>query len=293
MKHPNVKSLTVAMAALCGAMLAAGAACAQHVIADVGFEGPEAARYDAAGDRLIVSNLGERGAPNDGFISLVSPDGEVLELKWIAGGDGVELYDPLGVFIKGDTLYVADTDAVRLFDRVSGEPRGAIPVEGAVRLNDLVVADDGTIYVTDSGTAEDDGALYRISPDRQVHVFAARSPDLHRPNGVALTADGLVVHGGLLASNLVFRTPQGEVVRELALPTGRIDGIVALDDGSLLVASQDGGNVYHVSAAGEATEVAGGIAVPAAIGFDTRRNRLVVPQISAASLTLFDLFQDE
>ena len=35
--------------------------------------------------------------------------------------------------------------------------------------------------------------------------------------------------------------------------------------------------------------VASDITVPAAIGLDTKRNRLIIPQIAAASLTLVDL----
>lgn len=269
-------------------------ALAQQVIADVGFQGSEAVRYDAADDRYVVTNLGERGPGNDGFVSLVSPQGEVVELKWIAGGvNGVTLQDPLGLFIRGDEIHVADPKAIHVFDRRTGAPLRTVQVPDAVRLNDLYVTEDGVAYVTDSGTADDHGALYRIQADGTVEAFVARSADLNRVNGVAVTADGLVVHGGLLSDVLTFRdSDTGAIVRELTLPTGRIDGIVALDDGGLLVASQDGHNVYRVSAEGEASAVAGDIAVPAAIGYDTRRARLLVPQIVASSLTIFDIGQE-
>ena len=266
-------------------------AMAQQVIADVGFVGSEAARYDAAADRYIVTNLGPRGPEDDGFVSLVSPEGEVLELKWIEGGkDGVSLQEPLGLFIAGGEIFVADQKAIRVFDRRTGSPLRTIDVPDAVRLNDLFVTDEGVAYVTDSGGEEAHGALYRIQPDGAVEVFAERSAGLHRANGIAVTADGLVVHGGLLSDVLTFRDAEtGIIVREQRLPTGRIDGIVPLSDGGLLVASQDGHNVYHVGADGEAHEVAGDLAVPAAIGYDTQRGRLLVPQIAAGSLTLFDL----
>jgi len=58
----------------------------------------------------------------------------------------------------------------------------------------------------------------------------------------------------------------------------------------LLVASQDGHAVYHVAPDnGPITQVAKDIEVPAAIGYDSKRNRLIVPQIRAASLTFIDL----
>lgn len=281
----------LARLALPAALAFAVPAAAQQVIADVGFVNSEAVRYDAADDRYIVTNLGPRGPGNDGFISLVSPDGEVLDLKWIEGGvDGVSLHDPLGLFIRGDEIHVLDPQTLRVFDRRTGAPLRTVDVPDAVRLNDLYVTEAGVAYVTDSGSNDEAGALYRIQADGTVQAFAERSTDLHRINGVAVTADGLVVHGGLLSDVLTFRDADtGAVVRELTLPTGRIDGIVALEDGGLLVASQDGHNVYHVSAAGEARAVAGDIAVPAAIGYDTRRGRLLVPQIVASSLTIFDI----
>lgn len=279
-------------AAVCAAAMAFAGASPPQVIGGIGLEGPEAARYDSEKDRYIVSNLGQRGIAHDGFISLISPEGELVDLKWIAGGeDGVELHDPLGVFIAGGRLYVADTTAVRVFDLDTGAPLDTFDAPGAIRLNDLAIAADGTLYITDSATDTQAGALYRLAPGAtQAEIFVERGDDLARPNGIAVTSDGLIVHGGLLDDRLVFRAPDGSVVREQRLPTGRIDGIVALDDGRLLVASQDGGNVYLLPAGGgEPIEVASGIAVPAAIGFDTRRNRILIPQIAEATLTIVDL----
>lgn len=268
---------------------AATPAAAQQIVSDIGFEGSEAARYDELRDEYLVSNLGPSGEGNDGFISRVAPDGSVRELKWIAGGaNGVTLVAPLGIYLKGDRLYVADTITLYMFDRETGVPVGAIPVEGAVRLNDLVVADDGTAYVTDSGSDDAPGAIYKVSPDGVVSLFAERNPRVERPNGIAITADGNIVHGGR-GVNLTIRTPDGEILREHTLPTGRFDGIVLLPDGDLLVASQDGHNVYRVTADGKASEVAKDFAVPAAIGFDSKRMRLLVPQIRAGTLTLVDL----
>lgn len=261
-------------------------ATAQQVVQNVGFVGSEAARYDNARDEYLVSNLGERGnAAADGFISRVAPDGTVRELRWIAAG----LTDPLGIFLHGDTLYVADVTAVRLFDRNTGLLRRSIEVPGAIRLNDLAVARDGTVYVTDSAGTDQAGALWRIDPRGRVSAFAARNPALERPNGINVLPDGSVIHGGR-GVNLVIRTPQGRIIREVTLPTGQFDGIVVLPDGRLLVASQLGRNVYRVDlSTGTATAVAQNIEIPAAIGYDTRRNRLLVPQIRAGSLTIYEL----
>jgi hypothetical protein len=44
-----------------------------------------------------------------------------------------------------------------------------------------------------------------------------------------------------------------------------------------------------MSASGEITEVAKEIAIPAAIGYDSKRNRLLIPQIAPGSITMVDL----
>jgi hypothetical protein len=284
--------LIATAALIASASLAATSAMAEtKLISNVGLDGSEAARYDAAADRIIVANLGPRGPEENGFISVLSPDGAMQTVKWIAGGvNGAKLRDPLGVIVGPDTIYAADVASVHKFDRATGAPKGVIAVEGAVRLNDMALAKDGTLYVTDSGSDDAPGALYKISPAGKVSEFVARGPALERPNGIAVMPDGNIVHGGR-GVNLVFRTPQGKIIREQSLPFGRMDGIVALADGGLLVASQDGHNVYRVPAggAGKPVAVASDIEVPAAIGYDSKRNRLIVPQIRAASVTLIDL----
>ena len=274
--------------ALADPALAKPALADPRTISDIGLNNSESARFDAVGDRWLVSNLGTRGPGNDGFITIVDPDGRVVTPKWIAGGvDGAELRDPLGLIVHGNTVYVADTATVRSYDRVTGTPGAAWPVPGAIRLNDLIVDASGSIYITDSGTDETPGAIFRIR-NGKVTEFARRDPALERPNGIAIMSDGNIVHGGR-GVNLVVRSPSGKIVREITLPLGRIDGIVARPDGALLVASQDGHLVYRVPPAGKVEVVVRDIPIPAAIGLDTKRNILVVPQIVASNLTFVAL----
>ena len=72
-----------------------------------GFSGPEAVRYDPDQDVYFVGNFNGSGAAldNNGFISRMSPDGEIAQLRLIAGGTGgVTLHAPRGMTIVGDTL---------------------------------------------------------------------------------------------------------------------------------------------------------------------------------------------
>ena len=124
------------------------------VPAESGLNTPECAIHDEKADIYIVSNINGNplGKDKAGFISRVAPSGKILDLKWIDGSaEGITLNAPKGLAIVGDTLYAADVNAVRKFDRVSGKPTGVIELKGSSFLNDLASGPDGKVYVSDSG----------------------------------------------------------------------------------------------------------------------------------------------
>lgn len=138
------------------------------------FSGPESVQYYPQGDEYFVSNVnGDMTIKDDnGFISRVSPNGHVIQLKWIDGATlPVTLHAPKGMVTHGDTLFVADIDSVRAFSISTGTPMTAATrgVPGSRFLNDLTISHDGVLYVTDSGlktgmlpTMSD--AVYRFDP---------------------------------------------------------------------------------------------------------------------------------
>jgi hypothetical protein len=249
-----------------------------------GFSTPESVLYDEVGDVYLVANI--NGAPtghdDNGFISKVSPDGNVAALKWIDGASAnVSLNAPKGMAIRGDTLFVADIDTVRLFSRVDGSPMGARTIAGASFLNDLANGPDGAIYVSDTGVKSDfspggTDAVYRI--DGNTFVPIARSTGLHGPNGLAIAPDGAVIivpFGARFVHKVASAGAQIENVVEL--PGGQLDGVVRLPDGSLLVSSWEAKAVFKIDPAGQATPVLENVESPADIGYDTKRGRLLVP----------------
>src|SRR5438105_1560066 len=97
------------------------------------FRTPESVLFDEQADVYLVSNV--NGQPtvkdNNGFIARVRPDGHVDSLHFIQGGrGGVTLNAPKGMGIRGDTLFVADIDEVRMFSRTSGAPLGSMRIPG-------------------------------------------------------------------------------------------------------------------------------------------------------------------
>jgi len=263
----------------------------QMTIREVGFQTPESVLYDAAGDVYLVSNI--NGSPlakdDNGFVSRVSPDGTVLALRWIDGAAAdVTLHAPKGMGIKGDTLFVADIDAVRAFHRTTGAPLGAREMAGATFLNDVAVGADGSVYLTDSGLqAGPEGfapsgtdAVYRIDPAGRV-ITLARDSSLGRPNGILADSVGVAVvtfgSGEVYHLNRLSgaRTPVGKP------PAGSLDGVVWLPDGSLLVSSWEARAVYRLTITGSWAVAVDSVEAPADIGYDSRRQRVLIPLFTA------------
>jgi sugar lactone lactonase YvrE len=265
------------------------------VIADVGLATPESVLHDDRADIYLVSNInGEPlGKAGNGFISRIRPDGTVEALRWIDGAAaGVTLHAPKGMALRGDTLFVADIDSVRAFHRETGAPLGGRGVPGATFLNDLAVGADGTLYVSDSGL---DASFAGTGTDA-VHRFDAAGPTaiarggaLSNPNGLA--ADGEHVIMVPFGAATVHRIPAagGEAATVATLPAGQLDGVIRLDDGSLLVSSWEAGAVYRVTADGQVTAVAENVEAPADIGWDARRQRLLIPLFMADRIEIRQL----
>jgi hypothetical protein len=105
---------------LSAAVIAAGLplmAETDHIVVS-GFETPESVVHDTLMDVYLVSNVGignPAALDHNGFVSRVSPDGSVQQLRWIQNGvDGVVLNGPKGIYLHRRELYVADIDTLRI-----------------------------------------------------------------------------------------------------------------------------------------------------------------------------------
>ncbi|TGW07059.1 ATP/GTP-binding protein, partial [Mesorhizobium sp. M2D.F.Ca.ET.145.01.1.1] len=111
-----------------------------------GLEQPESALFDAANNRIIVSNIS--GNPGDadgiGYLSVLSTEGKIVTQHWTDGMDA-----PKGMAIAGGKLYVADITKVRVVDLASGKLIASIVIPNAVFLNDMTSDQSGKVYVTD------------------------------------------------------------------------------------------------------------------------------------------------
>jgi len=261
-----------------------------------GLATPESVLYDADEDRYLVSNI--NGKPtdkdNNGFIAVLSPEGQVTTLKWIEGGaKKVKLDAPKGMAITGGVLYVADIGVVRTFDVKTGAPKADIAIPGATFLNDVAAGPDGKVYVSDSGmkvgpsgfdpTGTD--AVYAIDKGKPKAI--AKSTELKRPNGVAWSDKGLLV--ATFASNEVYRLDdKGAKQNVTTTPKGSLDGLIVLGD-RLLVTSWDGSAIYKGSLGGGFEAVLSDQKSPADIGYDTKRGRVLVPHFLEDTVEAYEI----
>jgi hypothetical protein len=254
------------------------------------FHFTESCSYDAARDLYVAPSLGNRGQ-DDGYVSLINPDGTVHTPKWIGvNRDGLTLNDPLGSDIENGMLYLVDRNVVRWFDMTTGAPRGSAVVEDAVSFNDLEVAGDGTVYMSQTGAA--DGSVpervYRLAPDGTSSIFVDGAP-LSRPNGIAFDTDGNIVVVNIGSRDVLTFDPSGELIRTEQSNDAVNDGIVILDDGTKYVSSVGVGTITRIRPGGQPEVVATGIPSAASICYDSRRNRIIVPMNSWFSLAFVEL----
>jgi sugar lactone lactonase YvrE len=287
----NTWKLCAVVAVLCACK--SGAATAPTKAATItGFQTPESVKWDSARDVYFVSNI--NGNPGDkdgnGFISRVSPSGAITDTMFIRG-----LNAPKGLELVHDTLWVADIDVARAFNARTGAPVATIPLPGAVFLNDVAAAPDGSIYITDTAIrfgakgAEHAGTdqIFRIAPDHKVSI-AFKGDTLGRPNGITWDAANqrfiVVPFGG---NTLRGWRPGETATTALGTGPGQFDG-VEIVKGVLLVSSWADSSVHRFEN-GRSTKLITGVPSPADIGYDAKRNRVMVPIFTGNRVEIWQL----
>ena len=250
-----------------------------------GFSGPESATYDAEHDRFLVPSTGGSG---DGYVTALNPDGSVQAARWVSGSDTVALANPLGSEARNGVFYAVDTPYIRRFDLETAEPLPSLHVEGAQILNDLDVAADGSVYVTEMGSQDPDTwKVMKIAPDGTVSTFA-QGEALGRPNGLDIGPDGRIYLAPVGIAAIVVLDPDGSVAETIALPDRSNDGIIALED-SIIVSRPGAGVIERVWPDGTIETLTDATPGGASIGYDPTRKRIIVPSVRQNTISLLDI----
>ncbi len=262
------------------------------------FATPESVLYDAAGDRYLVSNINGKpdGVDDNGYISELSPDGAIKTPKLLAAGvNKVKLDAPKGMVIVGKELWVADISVVRKFDLKTLAPKGDIALPEATFANDIALAADGKVYVSDTSVKATEKGLETTGADQVLVIdktgkakVLAKSKDLSGPNGLAFGPKGLLVN--TLNSNEVFGIgAKGEKVDVMKLPVGGLDGMLVMGD-TLICSSWAASAVYRGKLGGTAFEpIIQNVKAPADIGWDSKRSRVLIPRFVDDLVEAYDV----
>ena len=252
-----------------------------------GLQAPEAARFDPELGVYFVANINGDPSAKDGngYISRVTREGKLDSLKFIASGrGGVKLNGPKGLAIRGDTLWVADIDAVRAFDKRSGKPIATVDLAGKAKfLNDAAVGPDGAIYFTDTGA----NVVYRVADGKA--TVAVEFKDKPGPNGIVWDSAGsrflIVPFGG---TSIYSWAPGDSAPAVIAEGPGKMDGIEKVGDDRFAITSWTDSSLF-VLQGDSITPLLGGLPSPADIALDAERGRIAVPLLMEDRMEFVEL----
>jgi hypothetical protein len=287
-----------------GVSIGIATASTRFVTTLTGLRNPESARYDSTQDVYFISNMSGYGSVKDGDGYIVRVSAADLSRPSVfirSGSGGVTLDAPKGMAISGDTLWVADIDKLRGFNRITGAPLATVDFAplGAVLLNDVAVRPGGELRVTDTGIRMTEDGNYFVGP---AHIFAvgpnaavrtvASGPTTGQPNGIAWDATH---KRWVVVSFDPFRLEiksldEADSMRSLLSRDrqGRLDGVEVLPSGAILYASWADSSL-HLLTDGRDRQVLREVPAPADIGVDTRRRRVAIPLPTLGWVQLWSL----
>jgi sugar lactone lactonase YvrE len=257
-----------------------------------GFVQPESASWDPGTGSLFVSNISsENFEPNgQGYISQLGPDGTVIKEKFVEGLDA-----PKGTDISDGKLYVAAVEALVEIDIASAAVTNTYPAPGATFLNDVAVAPDGKVYVTETMQ----GAIY-VLENGTLSQFLA-DPQLAGANGIIVDGSTLLVatlgdmSGGfenMKPSNIKSVDIASKTVADYGSPDpiGGLDGIELMEQG-VMVTDHPAGRLVQVKPDGAVVELAKPGVGAADFEYVPDRRLVVIPMLQSAEVVAYSTAQ--
>ena len=276
----------------------------------------ESCSYDPVRNLIVVPNrsVGQDVQTNNGWVSLLNHDGSVHTARWIGiqtpGAQRATMTPPLvlnepsGSDIANGMFYVSDRDGgtspsdppvavIRWFNMTTGAPAGNVRVPRSTGFNDIEVADDGTIYATQTGSGgptpdPTSWQVWKITHDGNAAILIQGAP-LRQPNGIAFDPQGNLVVINIGNNEVLTFSPAGQLLRtEMAVQAGN-DGLVILADGTKYVSSVQNGGVSRIRPGRPAELIASNIPTPASMCYDPGANQLVIPMNANNALAFIPL----
>jgi hypothetical protein len=253
-----------------------------------GLEGPNSFVGDQQGKEFFISNVnGEPDArDNNGFITKVDADGKVLNLKFIQGGIvDVMLHAPKGLAVVDQTLYVADLDQLKGFDKSTGKSLVVVSFpplssKGIVSLTDVTAGPNGLLYASD----QSNNTIYRIEQAAGHRVSLLLHDDrLAGPSGIAVhPRTGHLIAVSWEKGKIFDITPEGPLseLESHGFFTGRFQNLSGIDFdrwGNMYVSDFSRGKIWRMTRDQRFQVIAEYLLSPADISIDRANNLILVP----------------
>jgi hypothetical protein len=258
---------------------------------------PEGTYYYPKENVIFVSSVvgDELEKDGEGWISLVSPAGEILDAKWVEG-----LNAPHGMRSYQNQLWVADIDELVVIDIPSATVLSRLPISGAEFLNDVAISEAGQVFVSDTLTNH----IYVVDANDEsypVGIFAEGST-LESPNGLFVDGEQLLVAGwGNITDPTTFdvdvpgnffalNLSSAEKQQITTTPLGNLDGIEQDAQGNFIVSDYVAGTISVINSQdGQPYLWVSGLESPADISF-LPEGLVVVPSLTANTVTAYPYF---
>ncbi|PCH50052.1 MAG: hypothetical protein COC17_06615 [Hyphomicrobiales bacterium] len=219
-----------------------------------GFEMPESAIVLHETGNIVLSNI--KGHPmkvdGNGYLSLISKDGKIINQKWVVGMDA-----PKGIARLGNQLLVADLTKLHIVDIETGTITQSHNAKGSVFLNDITT-DGKSAWITDFMKH----TIWKYQ-DGELELWL-KEDALSHPNGILFDNHRLVIGtwgegiqddfstnkpGQLISVDLATKA-----ITKFSKPIGNIDGVVKHGD-NFIVNDWINGKVFEVNKNGDFKEL--------------------------------------
>ena len=195
---------------------------------DTIFKTTKSCLYDPKHDLIYVSNTKE----NNGFISTINTDGELIKLDWATG-----MNDPKSMAYFNEVLYVTDMNTVLEIDPHTGKIVKKNTLDNTFILGDIVVNKLGVAYIT----AMDNGKIYTLEDGD----FSVWKDHLNKPNDLLIKNNSLLVTSLGDGSFKSFDITTKKEQKVLATGLEKASSTVKLTSGNYVV-SDSQGEIFYI-----------------------------------------------
>lgn len=236
-------------------------------IRDGGLLNIESIIYDEINQVFYATNGLNYEPGTNGFISKISENGNLQELKWIEN-----LNRPTGLAIQDSLLYVADVNSLVVINTRNGKivEKFLEPIANS-GLNDVAISENGKVYVSASFVH----AIFRLN-NGKLELWSQDEQKLEWANGL-IAHDQQIIVAGLSLSAISIDSKKITQI-ELSSPIKDFDGIVPDGLGGYFLTTVENSGLFHLNEQHNVTKLLEDDVYFGDLAFNSDRNEIYIPR---------------